>query len=315
MNLAHLHLLLNHVPTVGFAVGLCLFLVAMIQKDDKLQRVSLGILFAVAVLCIPAYLTGVAASEIMQDVPGISVALMEAHQDAALTAFALMELTGGFAWFALWQFRRYAHAPRPLLVAIVFLSVASFALMAQAANLGGGIRHPEIVSLQATGAVSAPIVNTAWLKTAALRSFVNDTDWVWPACEAVHFIGLGLAFGVVLLLNLRMLGMMKAVAFADLHRTLPWGMMGFAINLVTGMLFFIGVPEQYTNNPSFQWKIACLVLLGANLIYFTSLNDPWRVDAGCDAPRSVKLMAASTIVLWLGVVYFGRMLPYLGGAY
>ena len=314
MNLAHLHLLLNHVPTVGFAVGLCLFLVALIQKDEKVQRVGLGILFAVSVLCIPAYLSGVAASEIMQDRPGISTELMEAHQDAALSAFALMELTGGLAWLALWQFRRYTRAARPVLVAIVFLSVGSFALMAQAANLGGGIRHPEIVSLD-QAAATAPVINTAWLKAASLRSFVNETDWVWPACEAIHFIGLGLAFGVVLLLNLRMLGLMKAVAFADLHRTLPWGMLGFGVNLVTGMLFFIGVPEQYTNNAPFQWKIVCLVLLGANLIYFTSLGDPWHVDAGRDAPRSVKIMAASTILLWLGVVYFGRMLPYLGGAY
>jgi uncharacterized membrane protein len=314
MNLAHLHLLLNHVPTVGFAVGVCLFLIGLLQKDDKLQRASLGILFAVAALSIPAYLTGVAASEIMLDRPGISTELMEAHQDAALSAFALMEMTGGLAWLALWQFRRYAQAPRPVLVAIVFLSVGSFALMAQAANLGGGIRHPEIVSLDET-AVNAPVINTAWLKTSTLRAFINDTEWVWPACEAIHFIGLALAFGVVLLLNLRMLGMMKAVAFADLHRALPWGMLGFAINLVTGMLFFIGVPEQYTNNAPFQWKIVCLVLLAANLIYFTSLNDPWRVEAGGDAPRSVKVMAASTIVLWLGVVYFGRMLPYLGGAY
>jgi uncharacterized membrane protein len=314
MNLAHLHLLLNHIPTVGFAVGLCLFLVALIQKDEKVQRVGLGILFAVAVLCIPAYLTGVAASEIMQDRPGISTELMAAHQDAALSAFALMELTGGLAWLALWQFRRYAHATRPVLVAIVFVAIGSFALMAQAANLGGGIRHPEIVSLD-DNAAAAPVINTAWLTTAALRSFINDTEWVWPACEAIHFIGLALAFGVVLLLNLRMLGLMKAVAFADLHRTLPWGMLGFGVNLVTGMLFFIGVPEQYTNNAPFQWKIVCLVLLGANLIYFTSLGDPWHVDAGRDAPRSVKIVAASTILLWLGVVYFGRMLPYLGGAY
>lgn len=314
MNLAHLHLLLNHVPTVGFAVGLCLFLAALLQRDEKLQRVSLGILFAVAVLCIPVYITGVAASEIMQDRPGISAELTAAHQDAALSAFALMELTGGLAWLALWQFRRHAQAPRPVLVAIVLLAVAAFALMAQAANLGGGIRHPEIVSLDDTAPL-APVINTAWLTTTSLRAFINDTEWVWPACEAIHFIGLGLAFGVVLLLNLRMLGMMKAVAFADLHRTLPWGMLGFAVNLVTGMLFFIGVPEQYTNNAPFQAKIVCLVLLGANLIYFTSLNDPWQVEAGADAPRPVKIIAASTIVLWLGVVYFGRMLPYLGGAY
>jgi hypothetical protein len=197
----------------------------------------------------------------------------------------------------------------------VLASVTSFLLMAQAANLGGAIRHPEIVSLQDAPAVGGPLINTAWLKTASLRSFVNDTDWVWPACEAIHFVGLALAFGVVLLVNLRMLGMMKAVAFADLHRALPWGMLGFAMNFVTGMLFFVGVPQQYTNNAPFQWKMACLVLLGANLIYFTSLDQPWGVDAGRDAPAWAKAMAASTIVLWIGVVYFGRMLPYLGGAY
>jgi hypothetical protein len=158
-------------------------------------------------------------------------------------------------------------------------------------------------------------VATPWLTTASLRSFVNDTDWVWPAGEAMHFIGLGLSFGVVLLLNLRLLGMMKSIAFADLHRTLPWGMLGFGVNLVTGMLFFIGVPNQYTTNPPFQWKIGLLVLLGVSLLYFTSVRAPWAVAAGEDAPPLAKAVAASTIVAWLGVVYFGRMLPYLGNAY
>ena len=203
-----------------------------------------------------------------------------------------------------------------MLITIMFLSVAAFGLMAQAANLGGSIRHPEILSLEESAATAGePLVNTGWLPTASVRSFVNDTTWVWPACEALHFIGLGLSFGVVLLLNLRLLGMMKSVAFADLHRMLPWGILGFAVNFVTGMLFFIGVPAQYTANVSFHWKIVFLMLLGINLLYFTSLDEAWTVGPDEDAPSTAKVIAGSTIVLWIGVVYFGRMLPYLGNSY
>src|SRR5687768_986107 len=115
MNLAHLHLLLNHVPTVGFAVGVCLFLVALFQKDEPQQRMSLGILYLVAVLSIPAYVTGVAASEIMVERPGISADVIQRHEDAALGAFALMQLTGAAAWLALWQFRRFLRPSRGML--------------------------------------------------------------------------------------------------------------------------------------------------------------------------------------------------------
>jgi hypothetical protein len=41
----------------------------------------------------------------------------------------------------------------------------------------------------------------------------------------------------------------------------------------------------------------------------------WALGKGEDAPSSAKLVAASQIFLWVGVIYFGRMLPYLGGAF
>jgi len=63
-----------------------------------------------------------------------------------------------------------------------------------------------------------------------------------------------LAARVVLAVDLRMLGFMKSVSFATLHRLLPWGILGFGINVLTGMLFFVGAPEQYTTNTSFQWR-------------------------------------------------------------
>ena len=45
-NLAHLHLLLNHFPTVGFSVGLGLYLVGLFRKSDDLKRAGLVISWA-----------------------------------------------------------------------------------------------------------------------------------------------------------------------------------------------------------------------------------------------------------------------------
>ncbi len=310
MNLPHLHLLLNHVPTVGFGMGLALFLLALVTKDEPLQRQSLRIVALVALLSIPVYLTGVAAGRLIQDIPDVSALRIRIHADAALLAFVVMELTGGVAWLALWQARRFGRPLKSTLAAATLLSFASFGLMAQAAYIGGMIRHPEVMS----AADSAP-KETAWLTNASVKSLVLDTTSVWPAAETVHFIGMALSFGVVLVLNLRILGAMKSIAFADLHRLMPWGLMGFAVNLISGMLFFIAIPEQYDTNISFQWKMLLLVSTGVNLLYFTSAEEPWRTGPGVDATVGAKLFAASTILLWAGVVFFGRMLPYIGGSF
>ena len=313
MNLAHVHLLLNHVPTVGFAIAVSLLVISLVYTDDRLQRLSFGLMFLIAVVTLPLYLTGVAAAELIADRPEVSTALIRAHEDAALSAFVVMQLAGGAAWLALWQWRRFARPPRGMVLSVLLFSLVAMGLMAYAANLGGSIRHPEILAVE-PAATDTPVA-TAWLRTQTVMSLVNDTSWVWPASEVLHFVGLGLSFGVVLLLNLRVLGVMKSLSYADVHRMLPWGMVGFALNMITGMMFFIGVPAQYTTNPPFQWKIVLLVLLGANLLYFTSYDDTWKVARGADAPARAKALAASTIVLWLGVVYFGRMLPFLGNSY
>jgi hypothetical protein len=309
MNLPHWHLLLNHVPTVGFGVGLALFLVALVAREQPLQRESLRIVVLAALVSIPVYLTGVSAGRLIQGLEGVSEIRIRIHADAALLAFVVMELTGAAAWLALWQARRFTRARAGVLAAVALLAVASFGLMARAAYIGGLIRHPEVVSVE-----DAPI-ETAWLTNASLQALVLNTTSVWPAAETVHFIGLALSFGIVLVLNLRILGVMKSVAFADLHRLMPWGVMGVGINLATGMLFFIAIPEQYDTNVAFQWKMLLLVVTGVNLLYFTSAEDPWTTGAGVDAPLSAKAMAVSTIALWTGVVFFGRMLPYIGGSF
>jgi hypothetical protein len=306
--------MLNHVPTVGFAVAVCLLVISLVYTDDRLQRLSFGLMVLIAVVTLPVYLSGAAAVGIIRDLPEVSGALIRAHEDAALSAFALMQITGGAAWLALWQCRRFARPPRGTVLCVLLFSLAAMGWMAYAASLGGAIRHPEIAAIEAA-AVGEAAVSTAWVRAETVMTLINGTSWVWPASEVMHFLGLALSFGVVLLLNLRVLGLMKAFAYTEVHRLLPWGMVGFALNLVTGMMFFIAAPDQYTTNAPFQWKIVLVVLLGVHLLYFTSYDDAWQVGRGQGAPLRAKALAATTIVLWFGVVYFGRMLPFLGNSY
>jgi hypothetical protein len=320
MNLAHVHLLLNHFPTIGFGIALILFFAALAGKKEDLKKTSFVIFFLIAAISIPTYMSGNAALETLcsgpnqQCPPGVSMATIRAHEDAALLAFAVMELTGFIAWLGLWQWRLISRAPRWNVAAVFLLSVLTFGLMARAADIGGEIRHPEI---EAPTQALAATADTGPVKGFArnIGSFVVGNTWVWPSCETLHFVGLSILFTVVLLVDLRFLGIGKKMSFSALYQLLPIGMLGFATNLVTGMTFFLGAPEQYTRNPVFYWKIIFVVLGAVNILYFMLLDEPWTVEAGADAPLTAKLVAGSTIFVWIGVLFFGHMLPFLGNAF
>jgi len=313
MDLTHIHLLLNHFPTIGYIIGGGLFLLSLIAKSDDLKRASLVILLGIALLAIPTYMSGNGAQVAIKSLPGVTKAMIESHEGAALVAIAFMEFTGAFAWLGLWQFRRLDRIPSWNLAVILVLTVVSLGLMTKASNLGGEIRHAEIRAAAGSGVVAVAGEEGGLART--VGSFVTETPWMWPTCETLHFVGLCLLLGVVLVVDLRVLGVMKGVSFASLHRLLPWAAFGFGVNVVTGMLFFVGIPGQYIGNNAFFWKIGLVMLAGLNAVYFTILKEPWELGPGEDASFTAKIAAASAMVLWVSVMYFGSMLPFLGNSF
>ena len=313
MSLAHLHLVMNHVPTVGAVVALGLLLLAFVRRNDHLTHVGLELLFVIAVLTLPVYVSGVAAYHELREVADISVEAVRMHQDVALIGFALTEFAGFIGWVALWQSRRRGRPARGLVAAVTMVLVVALAVMGRAANLGGEIRHPEI-----RAAAAAPAGDPDRFMASAISDVAVNSPWAWPAAETVHFLGFSLSIGVMLAVNLRILGVMRQVPFADVHRLLPWGMLGFGVNLITGMFFFVGQPGQYTTGAPFYWKIVFLMIAGANYLYLTVFGNPWHADGGAarfDARPADKAMAILSMASWLVVLYAGRMLPFLGRAF
>ena len=312
MNLAHVHLLLNHFPTIGMMVGLGVFIAAIIAKSDDLKRASLIVFFGIALLSIPTFASGTAAELALSKTPEVSKTMIEAHETAALVALGFMELTGALAWLGLWQYRRLSRLPQGTLLAILLAGLLTFGLMGRAAKIGGDIRHPEI----RTGPVSADSAPAEPPLARVIGDAMVNLKWGWPASETAHFIGLCLLFGVVLVVDLRMLGFMKGIPFSTLHRLLPWGVLGFGVNVVTGILFFIGAPPDfYVNNPVFIWKLALILVAGANALYFTVFEQAWTLGAGDTPPVAAKVAAASGILVWTGVIFCGQMLPFFGHSF
>jgi uncharacterized membrane protein len=320
MNWAHVHLLLNHFPTVGMIIGLCLFIAAIVAKSDDLKRASLVVFFAISLIAIPAFVTGTSAKLALDKVPEVSKTMIDTHENAAFEGLWFMELTGAVAWLGLWQFRRLARLPQGTLGAVLVLALATFGLMSRAALIGGEIRHPEVRTEPVPDPVPAGTSSDSVAADQPLTRVIGDAmvnlTWGWPACETIHFVGLSLLFGVVLLVDLRMLGFLQSIPFSTLHRLLPWGILGFGLNVATGFLFFVGAPPTfYVTNATFFWKLALILVAGANALYFTVFDQPWTLGAGDEPPMAARVAAASGIVLWTGVIFCGQMLPFLGHSF
>ena len=118
--------------------------------------------------------------------------------------------------------------------------------------------------------------------------------------------------GVVLVGNLRILGLMRTTSLAAIHQLLPWGLWAFVINSVTGMLFFIGQAFQYVDNPSFHFKVLFMLLAGANVLYLTLFDEVWALGPGERAPLSARLMAV--LRSSCGWVIYSAHAAYLGNA-
>lgn len=160
-----------------------------------------------------------------------------------------------------------------------------------------------------------------WLAWPRATGFLADYQWGWPLCETVHFIGLILLIGGVGMFDLRVLGMAKGLPIGPLRRLLPWGVFGFVLCATTGVIFSTGFQHNLPIHPYdvlridvwLQLKLFFIFLAGINLLAFYLTGMARAVDglgAGDDAPPLAKVIAGTSLFLWLGVIYFGRLLPW-----
>jgi len=156
-----------------------------------------------------------------------------------------------------------------------------------------------------------------WVGDSHLAIYLRDIPWVWPLCETIHFIGLAMVVGVAGFFDLRLLGFFNCVPIRACKEFMPWAMVGFALNLVSGTVFLIIFPGQYVYSQTWWFKVFFLLIAGANALVFetTMANRMLALQPGEASPAAFRAIGALSLVSWFFVLYFGRMLPYLGAAY
>jgi len=139
--------------------------------------------------------------------------------------------------------------------------------------------------------------------------------WLFPLMESLHVIGATFVLGSIFMMDLRLLGLAaNKYAITTLSKELvPWSWSAFVLATVTGLGMLITRAASHVVNPAFQWKIVLLVLAGINMAYFHfrvyKQVEEW--DIGVTTPRQVKLIGASSLLLWSGVMLAGRWVGHI----
>lgn len=152
-----------------------------------------------------------------------------------------------------------------------------------------------------------------WFGDTWMGVAMREHFWMWPMMENFHFFGLSVLFGGLVAIDLRVLGVARWVPMKGALTLIPYVMVGFAINLITGIFFFAGDPFRYFYNMAFQWKMGLIVLAGINALWFwfgehAKLS---RLADGEQADFPAKVIALGSLVIWVIVIILGRLIPYL----
>ena len=97
-----------------------------------------------------------------------------------------------------------------------------------------------------------------------------------------------------------------------IHQLLTLVWIGFAINLITGVLFIFASASFYYDNTAFWIKMVLILLAGANALWYQLTVhkeiETWP-EAGA-ASGQAKLIAGTSLTLWIAIVFFGRFIMY-----
>ncbi|EJI85307.1 hypothetical protein AEST_16460 [Alishewanella aestuarii B11] len=150
------------------------------------------------------------------------------------------------------------------------------------------------------------------LSELALINLIRQSALAYPALSALHILGIALLLGNILLLDLRLLGVLRQSALSALLKLFSQlAGIGLLLAIGSGVLLFSVQPLQYLSNQAFLLKMLLLALALLNLL-IVHLSRAWQqACSGGPVSNSLKLTAASSLLLWLTILFAGRWIAFV----
>lgn len=147
----------------------------------------------------------------------------------------------------------------------------------------------------------------AWLDAIGLSGWARGSGQVYPIANVLHLLGLVMLVGGIGVVDLRLAGLWRALPVEPLARALtPVAVAGSAVMAASGTVLFAADGEALAASAMFQRKLVLIALAVANALFF---RWRWR-RLGGRADALARGLAITSIGLWLGVAYAGRMIAY-----
>ena len=150
-----------------------------------------------------------------------------------------------------------------------------------------------------------------WMAETPWSVALHESLYGYPIVESVHVWALCLFVGLAVVLDLRLTGLsFTTVPISQLSkRILPWTTFGFVIMVLSGVLLFYAIPIRSYQNIFFRAKLVLLLLAGVNAWVFHPRGIPsWDKDPV--PPRSARFAGWASLVLWMTIIFCGRMIAY-----
>jgi hypothetical protein len=152
-----------------------------------------------------------------------------------------------------------------------------------------------------------------WLQNTSIATAIRESALVFPIILSLHLTGMGLFGGMILMTDLRILGlaMTKRPVSDVLNGLRPWKHLGLTLTATCGILLLWCKVAIYYPNPFLRIKLALFVLILIHALVFRSVyRNITELDRSPVIPGRAKAAAVLSMVLWIGVVTSGRWIGY-----
>lgn len=165
----------------------------------------------------------------------------------------------------------------------------------------------------------------AQLEALPISEWIAFSLWGYPLLLSAHSIGMAAVVGIMVMLDLRILGVAKPLPISAFERLLPVAWAGFVLNLASGVLLFMSLATRLLSNWPFISKMAAILIAGLiSWLLWRSLRadqasaqEAVSGNGGSVIATQVlfssrtRLLAVLSLAAWGAAILFGRLIAYV----
>jgi hypothetical protein len=154
-----------------------------------------------------------------------------------------------------------------------------------------------------------------WLAATSVSQTIQTVEWIIPTVQTLHILAVSVVVTSAVMIDLRLLGVggRRQPLIGITERFMPFIWWPLPILALTGAILIVAEPARALENPIFILKMALLVLAAALTlacqIPLRKNRAFWDLSSG--RRRAAKLVALTSIPLWVGIIFAGRWIAYI----